>query len=137
MTKTELLAELHTNTFVMLKPSAIEGVGVFAITNIPKGCRNMFGRPDAAEDWLTISKKEIETLPEHAQFLVGNYCLYDDTHYFLPAQGFKKMDLSLFLNHSDTPNVISIDDGAYFEAIRDINPGEELLIDYGEIVAGE
>ena len=97
----------------------------------------MFSKPDAAEEWITIPKKEIDTLPRHAQFLVGNYCLYDDNNYFVPAQGFKKMDLSLFLNHSDTPNIISINDGDYFEAIRDIMEGEELLIDYGGIVDGE
>lgn len=121
----------------MLKPSPIEGVGVFAITDIPKGCRQMFGQPDAADEWITIPKKEIETLPGHAQFLVGNYCLYDDNNYFVPAHGFKKMDVSLFLNHSDTPNIISINDGDYFETIRDIKEGEELLINYGEIVDGE
>ena len=137
MTKTELLAELGNNTWVMLKPSSIEGVGVFAITTIPKGCRDMFGKPDAAEDWITISKKEMETLPEHAQFVVGNYCLYDDENYFVPAQGFKKMDVSLFLNHSDNPNIISINDGEYFEAVREIHAGEELVIDYGEIVDDE
>ncbi|MEI7734587.1 MAG: SET domain-containing protein [Ferruginibacter sp.] len=137
MTKAELLAELSSNTFVMLKSSPIEGVGVFAVRDIPKGCRQMFGQPDAAEEWITISKKEIEILPNHAQFLVGNYCLYDDKNYFVPAQGFKKMDVSLFLNHSNTPNIISINDGDYFETIRNIKEGEELLIDYGGIVDSE
>ena len=137
MNKEELLKELASNTWVMLRPSPIEGVGVFAIRDIPKGCRDMFGKPDAAEEWLTIGKKEIEELPPHARFLVGNYCLYDETSYYIPAQGFKKMDLSLFLNHSDVPNIISIGDGDFFEALRDIQPGEELLIDYGQIVDGE
>jgi len=124
MTKAELLVELTNNTYVILKPSPIEGIGVFAIKDITKGCRDM-------------SKTEVDTLPAHAQFLIGNYCLYDDTNYFLPGDGFKKIDVSLFLNHSDTPNIISIDDGDYFEAIRDIQAGEELLVDYGEIVEGE
>jgi SET domain-containing protein len=44
------------------------------------------------------------------------------------------MDLVNFLNHSDTPNIISINDGEFFEAIQDIKKGEELVIDYGEIV---
>ena len=39
-----------------------------------------------------------------------------------------------FLNHSETPNVLSIDDGTYFEATRDISAGEELLVDYGDLV---
>jgi hypothetical protein len=137
MTKAELLAELANNTYVMLKPSPIEGVGVFAITDIPRGCRDMFSKPDAADDWITVAKSEVDALPAHAQFIVGNYCLYDDDNYFIPAQGFKKIDLSLFLNHNDIPNVISINDGDYFEALRDIKAGEELLIDYGEIVDGE
>jgi SET domain-containing protein len=134
MTKTALLAELSNNTYVMLKPSPVEGVGVFAIRDIPKGCRQMFSQPGVNDQWISISKPEVELLPPHAQFIVGNYCLYDDNNYFVPAEGFKKIDLSLFLNHSDTPNIISINDGDYFEATRDIKTGEELLIDYGEIV---
>jgi len=137
MTKEELLKELSQNTWAMIRPSPIEGIGVFALRDIPKGCRNMFGKPDDASEWIAVSKNEIGSLPVHAQFLVGNYCLYDEENYFIPAQGFKKIDLSLFLNHSDTPNVISINDGDFFEAIRDIKEGEELLIDYGEIVEGE
>jgi SET domain-containing protein len=44
------------------------------------------------------------------------------------------MDLSLFINHSDTPNIRSVNDGDYFEALREIEAGEELFLDYGEIV---
>ena len=134
MTKTELLAELTNNTYVMLRPSPIEGVGVFAIRDIPKGCRDMFSKPDANDEWITVPKTEVDNLPPHAQFIVGNYCLYDDENYFIPGNGFKKIDLSLFLNHADIPNIISINDGDYFEAVRDIRAGEELVIDYGEIV---
>lgn len=134
MAKEELLKELRSHTWVMLRPSPLEGVGVFALRDIPKGCRDMFSKPDAAEEWISLTKKEVEELPEHARFLVGNYCLYDAERYFVPAAGFKKIDLALYLNHSDQPNIISIDNGDYFEAIRDIAAGEELLIDYGGIV---
>ena len=134
MTKKELLEELSSNTYVMLKPSPVEGIGVFAIRDIPKACRDMFSKPDDAAEWVTVPKKEVEALPVHAQFIVGNYCLYDDDNYFIPAHGFKKVDMALFLNHADIPNIISINDGDYFEALRDIKAGEELLIDYGEIV---
>ena len=134
MTKAALLAELSSNTYVMLKPSPIEGIGVFAVTDIPKGCREMFSKPDVNDKWITVSKKEVEALPAYAQFIVGNYCLYDEDNYFIPDEGFKKIDVSLFINHSDTPNIISINDGDYFEAIRTIKTGEELVIDYGGIV---
>jgi len=137
MTKSELLHELNANTFVVLRPSLIEGVGVFAIRDIPNGCRDMFGKPEPDDTWISISKNEVELLSSHAQFLIGNYCLYDDENYFVPEKGFKKIDVSLCLNHSDTPNIISINDGDYFEAIREIKMGEELLIDYGQIVDHE
>jgi len=134
MTKEELLNELAGNTWVMIRPSPIEGIGVFAIQDIPKGCRNMFSKASDQEQWIPVTKAEVEKLPAHAKALIENYCLYDDENYFIPDYGFKKMDLVNFLNHSDTPNVISINDGEFFEAIQDIKQGEELLIDYGEIV---
>lgn len=135
MTKEELLNELANNTWVMIKPSGIHGIGVFAVTDIPQGCNKMFSTEMG--EWTTVPKTEIDELPQHAQDIVENYCLYDEANYFLPAQGFKAIDLSLFLNHADIPNIISVNDGAYFEAIRDIKRGEELLIDYGAIVDGE
>lgn len=137
MTKDQLLKELSANTWVMIRPSPIEGIGVFALQDIPKGCREMFSKPADDDEWINVSKKEVAALPVHARALIENYCLYDEQDYFIPGNGFKKMDLVNFLNHSDTPNIISINEGEFFEATRDIKKGEELLIDYGEIVDGE
>ena len=44
MTKQELLNELQQETYVALKPSAVHGIGVFAIRDIPKGCRTIFSK---------------------------------------------------------------------------------------------
>lgn len=97
----------------------------------------MFSRPDVNDKWVTLSKEEVETLPSHAKALVENYCLYDTDSYFVPDYGFKKIDMALFLNHSSTPNLISINDGEYFKSIRDIKAGEALVLHYGEIVVTE
>jgi SET domain-containing protein len=137
MIKEELLKELTDNTWVMIKPSPVEGIGVFALRDIPKGCRCMFSKANQQEQWIPVSKTEVENLPAHAIALIENYCLYDEDHYFIPDYGFKKMDLVNFLNHSDIPNIISINDGEFFEAICAIKQGEELFIDYGQIVNGE
>lgn len=137
MTKAALLEELLKDTWVMIKPSPIEGIGVFALRDIPNGCRSMFSRATEHEQWITVPKTEVNDLPPHSKALIENYCLYDDEHYFIPDYGFKKMDLVNFLNHSDAPNIISINDGEFFEATRDIKKDEELVIDYGEIVDGE
>jgi len=137
MNKEALLKELAENIWVMIKPSPVEGIGVFALQDIPKGCREMFSKSNEHEQWITISKAEVENLPAHTKALIENYCLYDEENYFVPDYGFKKMDLVNFLNHADEPNVISINDGDFFEAIREIKKGEELFIDYGQIVDGE
>jgi SET domain-containing protein len=130
--KDKLLSELQHNTYVMLKPSPLHGIGVFAIRDIPKGCRTMFSA--GVGEWIKIPATEIEALPEHSRRLVETYCLYDEENYFIPDYGFKLMDLVLYLNHSDTPNIISINEGEQFEALRDIAQGEELLVDYGTLV---
>ncbi len=130
--KLKLIEELTNNTFVMLKPSPVQGIGVFAIRNINKGQRSLFSQ-DSSE-WIKIPKAEIENLPEHSRFLVENHCLYDDDHYYVPEYGFKMIDPVIFINHSDIPNIKSIDEGMDFEALRDILEGDELFVDYGEIV---
>ena len=133
MTKEELLKELSQETHVALQPSAIHGIGVFAICTIPKGCRTIFSK--GVGEWIKISIGDIENLPAHSRGLIETYCLYDEDHYFVPDYGFKVMDIVNYLNHSSTPNVISINDGEEFEALTDIPPGTELLLDYKKIAA--
>lgn len=135
MNKEQLLHQLQTDTYVMLKPSPVHGIGVFAIKNIPKGCRSIFSQ--GVGQWIKLSFKEVELLPEHSRNLIETYCLYDEENYFVPDYGFKLMDLVLYLNHSAEPNVTSINDGEYFEALREIRAGEELLVNYGSIVEVE
>jgi hypothetical protein len=130
--KAALLNELNNNTFVRLRPSTVEGIGVFAIVDIKKGQRNIFSNDKS--EWIKIPKEEIGLLPVHSKDLVENFCLYDADNYYVPEYGFKIVDLVIFLNHADQPNVRSINDGEDFEALRDIAAGEELFLDYGVIV---
>ena len=134
MNKAALLQELQADNYVMLKPSPVHGIGVFAIRDIPKGCRSIFSKGTGG--WVRLSFEEVEQLPAHSRNLVETYCLYDETHYFVPDYGFKLMDLVLYLSHSSTPNIASVNEGEKFEALRDIQEGEELLVDYGSIADG-
>lgn len=134
MNKESLLHELQYETFVALHPSPIHGIGVFAVCDIPKGCRSLFSEDPG--EWIALSFEEVEQLPAHSREHIETYYLYDATHYFVPAHGCKIMDMASYLNHSNEPNIISVADGAYFEASRDISKGEELFIDYTTIVHG-
>lgn len=135
MTKEKLLNELKKNTFVGLRTSPVAGIGVFALTAIKKGQRGIFSNDKS--EWIKLSKEEVAQLPEHSKALIENFCLFDEENYFVPEYGFKMVDLVIYLNHDDNPNVMSINDGEDFEALRDIKVGEELFIDYGEIVNSE
>jgi SET domain-containing protein len=132
MKKESLLQQLQQSTYVMIQPSPLHGIGVFAIRDIPKGTRDMFSQ--GVGEWIKLTIAEVEALPKHSRDLVENHCLFDEDFYYVPDYGFKLVDLVIYLNHSDTPNVISVNDGEYFEVIRDIAAGEELLVDYGTIV---
>lgn len=132
MDKETLLRQLASDTWVALQPSPIHGIGVFAIRDIPKGCRTIFS--EGVGEWIRLPIKDVEQLPDHSRNLVETYCLYDENDYFVPSYGFKLMDLVLYLNHSSTPNIRSVDDGAFFEALADIKAGTELLVNYGNIV---
>lgn len=130
----KLLQQLQTETYVALKGSPVHGIGVFAIQDIPKGTRNIFSQ--GSGEWIKVPIIEVEALPEHSRSLIETYCLFDEENYFVPGYGFKMIDPVIYLNHSATPNIISINDGEEFEAIVDIAVGQELLVNYGHLVEG-
>ena len=134
MTKETLLTELQQETWAALQPSPLHGIGVFAIRDIPRGCKTIFAKNTGG--WISISFEEVAQLPEHSRNFIETYYLYDNEHFFIPDHGCKVMDMASYLNHSSAPNLVSVDDGAYFETVRDIQKGEELLIDYGSIADG-
>ena len=130
----ELLSELRNETYVMPKASAIHGIGVFAIRDIPKGTRNIFSREKG--EWIKVPFTDVEKLPEHTRSLIETYCLFDEENYFVPEYGFKIIDPVIYLNHSSVPNIISINDGEEFEALINIAAGTELLVNYGDLAEG-
>jgi SET domain-containing protein len=134
MTKEELLKELQQQTYITIKPSTVHGIGVFALQDIPKGCREIFSRN--VGEWIKLPIADVEKLPAHSRNLVETYCLFDEEHYYVPDYGFKVMDLVNYLNHSSEPNIVSVRDGEEFEALRDIKAGEELFVDYHYLAGG-
>jgi hypothetical protein len=126
----EFLSSLK-NVYLQPRPSATHGIGLFAIRDIPKGCREMFSKGN--EEWIKVPIAEVEQLPEYSKQLVYNYSTFDDEFYYVEKYGFKKLDIVSFLNHSDNPDLIVINNGEFFEAARDIKAGEEVFINYGDI----
>ncbi|MDO8407884.1 MAG: SET domain-containing protein [bacterium] len=117
------------NTYCRLQPSQIQGIGVFAIKDIPKGTDPFPGVPEVA--WYKFDMAELTDLDETQRaFLDSFFVIHKDGTVYLSSTGLNGMNISYFLNNSDTPNVKTIDDGENFATMRPIKKGEELTVSY-------
>ncbi len=108
-----------------VRPSKIQGLGAFAATPIRKGARiiEYLGQrisPDEAD------RRYDDDASEHPRvllFTVDSKTVIDAGMSGNEAQ---------FINHSCEPNCAAVTVGRhiYIEALRNIEPGEELLYDY-------
>lgn len=105
-------------------PSTIHGTGCFAAESIKKG--QLIWQPDPVLD-LVFSEEQLAAYPLAAQAFLRTYTYAEQRQgrkvYILSA------DNSRHMNHSDQPNVISLD-SIHDIAARDIAEGEELTCDY-------
>jgi len=115
----------HECVYTRIRPSKIHGVGVFAIRKIPKGAA-IFSQDNEPIVW--IDKSLVETLPKPLRSLYDDFCIIKGGRYGCPKH-FDALTTPWYLNHSEHPNV-AIDENYRFQALRDIEAGEELTVDY-------
>ena len=116
-----------TELSFIIKPSAIEGVGVFTTHGITKGTL------------LRLFPRANVRLWSHAQLaaqpLLADFCIrygVEDKKGFYVSRDFGRMEIGWYLNHSPRPNAYHDQNYDYF-ALRDIAAGEEILIDYRKL----
>lgn len=126
----KLIRDLEENVFCRLKPGAF-GVGVFAIRDIPKGTNpfKMFNEGDFVE---APSKVVFDNpnIPDTVKELVNDMYVVEGGIIYLNSFGLNSINLSYFLNHSETPNMGTEDGADSFISLRDIKAGEELFVNY-------
>ena len=108
---------------ITVKPSKIDRNGCFAIGHFKKG------RKIAEYAGEKISRYEV------ARRLKGQRRLYIcGLNSYWAIDGRKQGNGTQYINHSCMPNCYAriIHEHIVFFALRDIEPGEEILIDYGE-----
>jgi hypothetical protein len=119
----------HEGVYTRLKPSIIHagGVGVFAICDIKKDAP-IFG--DDEEDMVWVDENESTGVPPAVRELYDDFAVIknDGKCYGCP-QSFNLLTLSWYLNESNNPNVRCDKDYRFF-ALRDIEAGEELTVNY-------
>ncbi len=131
MTQKEFLKDLENNIYCRLRRSRVHGIGIFAIRYIPKGANPFPGCRTAR--WHAIPLKKFladkKISQEVKEFVQAIFPVRGKTFYF-PDHSLNAIDISYFLNHSDSPNVGARKDGNIFVALRAIKKGEELFSDY-------
>ena len=86
------------NVYCELRPSNIQGIGVFAIRDIPYGI-NPFSNPDILDDPYYETIIDMNKIPEDVLPLVHRFCYVDNNHAFIPRLGFNYVSLLRYLNH--------------------------------------
>lgn len=126
--KKSFLKHLSEDIYIRIKPSPIHGVGIFAEKAIPKGSDPF--RLYKPLEWVALEKPDVLKLPPYVQKIIADFYAPDGAITYVPKNGLNIFDITFYINHSDTPNMVSTDGGENFVALRDIAAGEELVSDY-------
>jgi SET domain-containing protein len=118
---------------IELRNNSIEGRGLFAKYFIPQGTIVWMNRHDGPmnKNYMIFRFDQLEELNQDYQNCITKYGsqLTDNTIQGPLTESDAMMDYSNFFNHSCSPNVWPININQW-EARFDINPGDELTIDY-------
>ena len=112
--------ELNNQIFCRVKPSAIHGVGVVAIRDIPKGTTfNTYWNELAPKRFEIAHDEWPQVAPEIQDIILASGCFTDGEpgYYFIQHPNSLHC---LFVNHAEPPNT---KEGV---ALRDIKAGEEI-----------
>ncbi|MGA2404729.1 MAG: SET domain-containing protein, partial [Syntrophobacteraceae bacterium] len=64
--------------------------------------------------------------------LIHDMFVYEHGIYYFSAGGLQAIDISYFLNHSLSPNMVADELGEEFRTARLIKKGDELLVNYND-----
>ena len=121
MHRPRLLQRVLRDCHCRLRPSKIEGVGVFAIRNIPSGV-NPFKTiaKYSRTGYVRITDDELDGLPSGVSRLLRAHFVPSEGKMYVPTCGTNVISLNAYLNHSTKPNM---------RTSRMIRGGEELTVD--------
>jgi hypothetical protein len=115
---------------IELRHSKINGVGVFAVSDIKKGCVFAEGLNINGYNRL-VPWESIESLDESIKKKITDFCIGTPEGFIPPKDfDFNKLTIEWYMNHSCNGNV-GFNENGDFEAIIDIEKGTELTYDYG------
>lgn len=105
---------LDRTTFVRLKPSPISGVGVFAVRDIPRDTNPFQTKIPLQTRTIDITAQEMKQLAPGVQKIITDFLHPDNASQRIPipTNGMNSLDMSFYLNHSETPNTVAVEEGS-------------------------
>lgn len=110
-----------TESTFILKPSLVAGIGVFATHPIKAGT-------EVFKDNYSPRVLKTKDIPKAFQ----KYCIFLNDEESLCPERFDRMEVEWFLNHSKDPNLSKTPDEKII-ALKDIQAGDEVFIDYNQL----
>lgn len=126
----------HEGVYVRLGVSPREGVGVFAIRDIPQGT-DIFGNDTVEMVWVDKSALDAARLTHEERLLYAAFAVVQGDKVGCPIN-FHNLTPGWYLNEpseGEEPNV-AVDEALHFRAVREIALGEELLVRYASFSEG-
>lgn len=128
----KLVKDLEFNVYCRLKPSKIQGIGVFAIKEIPKGTEIF--KTSRKIKFIGVTPEIIlknRKISQAVKKVVKDFFVILDKKLYLPNCSLNEIDISFYVNHSEKPNAIA-KNGENFFTTRRIKKGEEIKVNYKE-----
>ena len=123
------------HVFVKIKPSRVQGVGVFALRDIPEGTE-VFKRWEGETGVYSISEQELKLLPKELYTHIKDIFLYapdfptDTNTYVTLTNGCHWIYTTPYYFVNSDVNNFNIDKNT-LTTVRNIKAGEEILSNYG------
>jgi hypothetical protein len=118
----------HDGVYTRLAASQIHGIGVFAILPIP--CGTSLFTSEGSGLVSEITDMEVKALGAPLKKLYTDFAIQTEPGGpWVGPSCFDDMSSGWYVNHSKVPN-ISISGKYDYTALRDIQVGEELTVDY-------
>ena len=123
---------LNNTVWCQLAPSKIEGVGVFAIRDIPKGVKitdYTYADLEEPREQIRMKMDEFKLIaPEIRELILDRMMFGRNQKNFVFISPNHDQVLQTFMNHSDEPNVKDL------VTLRDIKKGEEITLNQREVI---
>lgn len=131
----KLVDHLKNDIYCRLGVSSINGIGIIAIKDIPRGTDPFKNLSNKKDTIITLYDNNLKDIDTNVVKLVKDF-FGSNGSYDILYEGPNYINISYYLNHSINPNIniVPTNENKYYNFITNvfIKKGEELTINYND-----